>query len=338
MTEQAKLVERLTRHQIHIQQFGGGQVKKALPILRELARDLRRRIQAGDATELQMGRMLALEQDIQLVVRQAVESLQGELDLQDFATQEVQFTQRLMGAAVAVDLGEGLSPETIRAIVTRKQMRLVSGDTIKQLTIREAFDEFAGAVSRDAMRVVQAGVLEGRTQQQMAREVAGMVTTRSRKQAETVIRTATNHIGGAARDEVYAANSDILDGERWVSTLDGRTSLLCQGRDRRVYPVGQGPRPPGHYGCRSVMVPVIKREFRLGAQGERASMDGPVDNRTTYGGFLRKQSAEFQDSVLGPERAKLFRSGKVRIDQFTDDLGRTLSLDDLAQRFDLDLA
>lgn len=338
MVAEAKLVDRLTRHQLYVQSFGGGQVKKALPVLRQLARDLRRRIAGSDATDFQMGRMMTLERDIQEIVSQAAAGIQARLDLDDFATQEVQFTQRLMGAAVAVDLGEGIAPETIRAIVSQRRMNLVAGDAVKRLTIREAFNELAGNAGLEAMRVVQAGVIEGRTQQQMAREVAGLIETRTRRQAETVIRTATNHIGNIARDEVYAANSDILDGEKWLSTLDGATTLLCQGRDGRVYPVGSGPRPPGHYGCRSVMLPIVKPEYRIAAQGERASMDGPVDNRTTYGGWLKKQPADFQDDVLGPERAKLFRSGKVSIDKFTDDMGRTLSLDELAAREGLTLS
>jgi hypothetical protein len=64
-------------------------------------------------------------------------------------------------------------------------------------------------------------------------------------------------------------------------------------------------------------------------------MDGPVDSRTTYGGFLKRQSKEFQDDVLGPRRGGLFRSGKVKIDQFVDDMGRSLSLDELVARYDI---
>jgi hypothetical protein len=338
MTSHIKLLERLIRHQIYVQRFGGSQVKKALPILRALARDLRKRIQSGDATEFQMGRMAALEADIRLIVTNAVSDIQGELDLEDFATQEVAFTQQLLGAAVTVDLAEGTTPDIVRAVVTQRQMQLVSGDTVKRLTVRQAFDEFAEAAALDAMRVVQAGVIEGRTQAQMARGVAELVQTRSRRQAETVVRTATNHIGGAARNEVYAANADILEGERVVSTLDGRTTLLCMGEDGKLYPVGKGQMFPAHYGCRTLRVPVVKEKYRLAVQGERASMDGPVSNQLTYGGFLKRQSVEFQNDVLGEERAKLFRSGKLTIDKFTDDRGRVLSLKELEDRYDITMA
>ena len=332
------IIEALVRHQIFIQRYGGSAVKRALPILRQLARDLRDRIEGGRLTEFQAGRAAGLEADIRALIATAAADIEGLLEIDEFAQHEVDFANKVLGAAVAVDLAPTISPDQLRAVTTRSLMTLVSGDNVKRLTLRQAFDEFAQGVGRDALRVVQAGILEGKTQQQMARGVSELVTTRSRQQAETLVRTATNHIGSIARNTVYQANADILEGERWISTLDGRTTLICAGRDREVYPLGQGPRPPAHFGCRSIMVPVVKEQYRIQALGERASKFGPVDNRTTYGGWLRQQSKEFQDDVLGPKRAALFRSGKVSIDRFTDDLGRTLTLDELRAREGLALA
>ena len=335
MTSHGKLLEALIRHQIYIQQFGGGQVKRALPILRALARDLQQRI-AG-ATEFQAGRMVALERDLREIIVHATTGIQGALELEDFAEQEAGFAAKLLASGATVEIRQGFTPEQIRAITTRSKMTLLSGKTQKRLTIRQAFDDFAQGVGRDSMRVVQAGVLEGKTTDAMVREVSRLVTTRSRQQAEAVIRTATNHVGATARDEVYRANADILEGERFMATLDSHTTITCAGLDRTLHPLGQGPRPPLHYRCRSIRVPEVKEEYRLGGLGERASMDGPVDNQLTYGGFLRRQSKEFQDDVLGPRRAALFRSGKVKINQFTDDAGRVLTLDELAAREGLTL-
>tara|TARA_R110000851_G_C13102500_1_gene568934 strand:- start:18304 stop:19317 length:1014 start_codon:yes stop_codon:yes gene_type:complete len=337
LTSHGKLLEALIRHQIYIQQYAGGQVKRALPILRQLARDLRARIAAASATEFQAGRMVALERDLREIIVHATTGIQGALELEDFAEQEAGFAAKLLASGATVEIRQGFTPEQIRAITTRSKMTLLSGKTQKRLTIRQAFDDFAQGVGRDSMRVVQAGVLEGKTTDAMAREVSRLVTTRSRQQAEAVIRTATNHVGATARDEVYRANADILEGERFMATLDSHTTITCAGLDRTLHPLGQGPRPPLHYRCRSIRVPEVKEEYRLGGLGERASMDGPVDNQLTYGGFLRRQSKEFQDDVLGPRRAALFRSGKVKINRFTDDAGRVLTLDQLAAREGLTL-
>lgn len=318
-----------------LQRLSSGQIKRAMPVLRQLAKDLRRRIQAGEATEFAMGRMLELERDVQVLVTDGITTLQERLELEDIATEEVQFARQLLGASVSVDLAKGLDADMVAAVMTRRQLTLIAGDEIKRTTIPQLFDEFAGAVSHDALNTVRAGVIEGRTQADMARQVGELVTIRSRRQAEAVIRTAVNGIGGAARNEVYTANSDILDGEKWTSTLDGRTSAVCRARDSQVYPLNSGPRPPAHFNCRSLMRPVIKDEYRIGAIGERASMDGPVDSRVTYGGWLKRQPRDFVEDVLGKQKADLFLSGKVRIDQFVDDMGRSLTLDELRARYDL---
>jgi len=338
MTAEMKLLERLVRHQVMLQRLSSGQIKRAMPVLRQLARDLRGRIAAADATEFAMGRMLELERDVQLLVSEGVASMQGRLELEDIATQEVQFAQQLLGASVTVDLAKGLDADMVAAVMTRRQLTLIAGDEIKRITIPKMFREFSEAVGSDALNLVRAGVIEGKTQQEMARGVADLVQTRSWRQAGAVIRTAVNGIGGAARNEVYTANSDILDGEKWTSTLDGRTSDVCRARDGQVYPLNSGPRPPAHFNCRSLMRPVIKDEYRIGAIGERASMDGPVDSRVTYGGWLKRQPREFVEDVLGKQKADLFLAGKVRIDQFVDDMGRSLTLQELRDRYDLTMA
>jgi hypothetical protein len=125
------------------------------------------------------------------------------------------------------------------------------------------------------------------------------------------------------------ANADVIRGERFVATLDSRTTLTCAGHDAEVYQVGEGPIPPLHFNCRSVRVPVIRDDLAIpGLRGERAAAGGPVDARTTYNSWLSRQPAEVQDEVLGQARAKLFRGG-MHIDKFTDDFGRPLSLDQL---------
>jgi SPP1 gp7 family putative phage head morphogenesis protein len=191
---------------------------------------------------------------------------------------------------------------------------------------------FGAAVSRDVRQAIQAGVIEGKTTPSIAREIRQMVNNRSRRQAEAVVRTATNHIASTARAAVTERNADIFEGERYTATLDGRTTIFCASQDGKIYPVGVGPQPPSHFSCRSVRVPLVKQEFRVpGFEYQRASMDGPVDGRTTYQSWLKRQDPDFQNEVLGVERAELFRSGRVTLDRFVDDQGVTLTLKQLRE-------
>ena len=59
---------------------------------------------------------------------------------------------------------------------------------------------------------------------------------------------------------------------------------------------------------------------------------GGVPKSTTYSDWLKRRSVEFQDEVLGPTRAKLFRAGGLKIDKFTTEGGRTLTLDELRRK------
>lgn len=60
-------------------------------------------------------------------------------------------------------------------------------------------------------------------------------------------------------------------------------------------------------------------------------MTGTVPGTTTYQEFLKKQSKEFQEDVLGKTKAKLFRDGNLSLDKFTNRNGDELTLSQLAR-------
>lgn len=334
MSTNSRIIERSTRHQVMIQRLGSSQVKALLPILKSMARDIRLRI-LDEPTEFQLNRLNLLLLDIKSIINDTGARFADDLfdGMADFAEYEAGFTQRLMAPLINVDTTLPAS-EQIRAALTRVQARVVSGNQIKSLTIRQMVDQFTESKRRGVEVAVRAGFIEGQTTQQIASNVQRITGVQAPRQAETLIRTATNHAGSVAREAFYAENGDVIAEEEWVATLDARTTIICASRDGQKYPVGQGPQTPAHFNCRSLRVAVVKPEFTLFGEdpGQRASMDGPVSANKTYSGWLRDQSAEFQNDVLGPERAKLFRSGKVTLDGFVDDMGRMLTLDELRAR------
>lgn len=123
-------------------------------------------------------------------------------------------------------------------------------------------------------------------------------------------------------------------------------------------------RPPAHAQCRSIMVAIVSPEGVVGRRpfvtdirtGKKREIDfrkmartqgrsvsevraewakqrvGTVPAETTYDTFLRKQSAKFQDEVLGPKRGKLFREGNLGPDDFVRNDGRRYTLSELRRR------
>jgi len=63
---------------------------------------------------------------------------------------------------------------------------------------------------------------------------------------------------------------------------------------------------------------------------------GSTPSNVTYQDWIKRQPAKFQDEVLGPTRARLFREGGVPLDKFVDASGKQYNLDQLRTRLDQD--
>ena len=230
------------------------------------------------------------------------------------------------------------SPTLLRSIVTSQPMQ--------GRFLRDWFDGLATGTQDAVTRQINIGLATGEGTDQIVRRLRGTQRARfqdgvlqtSRRQAATVVRTAVNHVSNMAREATYSANDDVIDGIQWVSTLDARTSDICASLDGQVFGIAEGPRPPAHHQCRSTTVPVLKSFRQLGIPideippGTRASIDGQVSAKVTYGEWLRRQPVEVQNEVLGKGRAAVFRRGNVPIERFIDQTLRPLTLRELLER------
>ncbi|ULR87402.1 minor capsid protein [Comamonas sp. B21-038] len=225
--------------------------------------------------------------------------------------------------------------------------------------LREVWKDLAAQTFKQVRQSIAQGFLEGKTTDQIIRELRGTkakgyadgLLQKSRRDVEAVVRTALGHVAGNAHDAFYAKNSDVLKGLKWSATLDLRTTPECRIRDGKLYtpethkpigheiPWGAGPGRL-HWRCRSASIPVVKSNKELGIDlpdlemrnKSRASMDGQVPPDTSYGDWLKKQSAARQDEVLGQTRARLMRDGKLDLADMYSHKGVFLTLDELRQR------
>ena len=201
----------------------------------------------------------------------------------------------------------------------------------------EWFEDLTVSHQKRLSQQLRIGMAEGESLRDLTRrvEAKGGVLDQTRKETETVARTTIAEVANGARESLYEENRQIIEEVLFVATLDSRTTITCASLDGQTFKVGEGPRPPLHYNCRSVTVPIVKSWDKLGIKGlkelpplQRASMNGIVPGTLTYEKWLRKQSREMQEVVLGKERARLFRKG-MRIESFVDDQHRPLTLSQL---------
>ena len=335
MSSNQALIDALTLRQIFIERYSKGEAARLVKHLTELSA----RLQAVVGSEYDTMRAVALATQAQQITQALLDEYGEDLyqGLRDFAEQEIAFAQQAIVSATAAEAVSPGSLRQIQAAITAKPMKLINGNKVTELTIDQAAKQFSTNKARQVAQIVRDGATVGRTSQEVTRELADLVDNRTRQQAAALVRTATNHIGNEARSQTYAANDDVITGEEFVATLDAHTTITCGSLDGQVFDIGQGPIPPLHWSCRSVRTPVINPEYNLGSEitGERASADGPVSANRTFGGWLKDQSEEVQNEVLGVERAKLFRSGKLSIGKFTDDTGKVYTLEELKRLNDL---
>ena len=76
-----------------------------------------------------------------------------------------------------------------------------------------------------------------------------------------------------------------------------------------------------------------RRRIRAVANAWANANIGTVAPQVSYPQWLKRQSASFQDSVLGPTRGSLFRNGGLEIRNFTDQSGRVLTLEQLQSQY-----
>jgi SPP1 gp7 family putative phage head morphogenesis protein len=188
-------------------------------------------------------------------------------------------------------------------------MKRLTGAEILQVEslLRKARSE--GMSNSDITRVLR-GTRENRY-------TDGMMIKLGRQNA-TLVRTAVQHVNSVARQAFWESNSGLVTGYRWLSVLDRRTSRECASLDGREFKFNEGPLPPVHPNCRSTTVAVLSKEFDIFDEGAtRAAQGGPVPADMSYYEWLKTQPADFQDSVLGPTRGLLFRSGGMTVEEFT---------------------
>ena len=324
------ILDASTRHQIYVQRFAGGQVKEMLGYLRDLVFQIE--IKLAQAETLSQAQKLTTNlREVREILEEGLQAASGNLltNIEDLAEYEGEFAVKTLNAASTI---QAKLPENniLRAIVSQSPMTLLGDNQAQQyLTARQAVETYSTKKTNELLRVIQNGYINGDPVGDISRSVRSVVKRQTR-QADALVRTVTNHISAEARSATHRENSEVVIGEEFVATLDSRTTIGCAALDGKVFGFDEPPQVPRHWNCRSVRVAKLSPKYaQPDESGVRSSQFGPVSPKTTYSGWLKKQPKAFQESVLGVERAQLYRNGGLSINKFTDDLGRTYTLDEL---------
>ncbi|MDE3963988.1 minor capsid protein [Glaesserella parasuis] len=322
------------RYDAHLRQ----QVMKQLS---KTQRELLNRLAAAGVDALpkkQLDTLLKeLKQEVAKVYQEMTAYTQDELS--GFFTAETQHIHQLYNDEVGFDFFNPV-PEYKRK--ANKTATIIAGSPLEDWWAKQGNDfafKFEG--------IIRQGLLDGQQTSQMITDVKHLMNT-SRRHAETLVITAVAKVADKAHQALRDENLDILAGEKHLSTLDTRTSTVCQLRDGLMWDLDKKPidhdvpyqRPPLHPRCRSILQLVTKSWKELGIDAEempsstRASQDGPVSEQINYENWLKSKSPEQQDQVLGKGKADLWRRGVITFADMLNQSGRPLTLKQLSVKLE----
>ena len=113
-------------------------------------------------------------------------------------------------------------------------------------------------------------------------------------QAGAVTATAIQHVAAVVG---AGAISGLFGWYIWLSVMDSRTSEICTSRNRKRYRFGQGPIPPAHIRCRSIIAPIVGTD------------DIAAESFYTW---AVRQPADVQNDIFGEDVADELRNGNLK--------------------------
>lgn len=356
-TANERLLEEAIRHAVDLSQYSNHAVTRMIAVLnrsdRRLFAELIEALERLDPASFTVQRLQDMLASVMELNAAAFSAVQRELtqELRDFMVYAVGYERAMLVSVLPVQVPvAAVAVETVYAAALARPFQGV--------LLREALNDVGALRAKTIRRVLAQGFVEGRTIDEMVRQLRGTraknyadgLLQRSRRDIEAITRTAVSHMAGFARDRSMEANRDLIASEVWLSTLDLSTSQGCIIRDQLEYepvthkPIGHNVpwlAGPGrlHWNCRSTSYPRTKSWKELTGvdmpeftPSSRASMDGQVASKMDYQTWLSKQSAARQDEVLGPTRGKLLREGGLGVKDLYNHKGRFLSLAELRER------
>lgn len=335
MSTEGFLIDASVRRQVFIERFTNGRIFELEKIVQAMSEAINGALVNTDLDN-------PVEVDLVLrridgIISDSMSDIGGSIisAVEGVTEAELEFLEKLLGQTLEI---QPLMPTfaMVEAAIYGQVLASLAPD--ESLTLSEALQQFDSNKHREIKRIIDEGLMAGRTVTDITDKIHHITETRQKHQVRSLVRTAINHASNMVSRAAYRENSGVISGYQWVSTLDSRTTLICAGRDGRTYALGSNIYPPAHWGCRSRTIPLIADEYDKdglkGTRPQKGDKVGFVSAGTDFDSWLRKQSASFQDEYFsqftnGEELAKLFRQGKMPVQKFRNELGKQYTLDEL---------
>lgn len=293
------------------------------------------------------------------------------LNAEEMAKYEAEYQAGLMSSSFEAAVVAPAGPGVIKHI-DQSLMTLTSGKRVDSGVWAKFIEANLESRAQVIDSIVSAGYSNGKTVNQLVKEIGEAFDGILTREAEALARTGFIHYASQANEAVILNNADILQEYYYVVTFDNRRSPICYAIEKfnalsMRYKVGdpRAPIPPLHYRCRTRRIGVPKawhpsgtkaaiqgkkgkeaeeafdkRQERIGDKkvkyrGKKDSdifKAGQIDARETTDSFMRRQPRWYVEDSLGKEKARLFLDEGYPISSFSDGNGRPLTLAEVVER------
>ena len=241
-------------------------------------------------------------------------------------------TENLMENAIEVGSAASSRAAATLSLLTDQSLKTTSESAMEQLakrqpfggnTIQQWFKNLADADTSRIMQQVRQGLTTGTSVETIVRTIRGTkeynysdgILQTSRRSAVTLARTTINGMANNARLKTFVDNADVIDGLKFVATLDHRTSQLCAYYDGKIWKKHEWDKivvPPLHPACRSTIVAWIEGMDDVGERpAERENFDDLAKDEyeqrtgknwddlsdTTRKGYRYKEMRRYEDET-----------------------------------------
>jgi hypothetical protein len=353
---------------VDLLRFEAAERARVLKLLSTLENDLidkiNRNIGKSELTTQRLETLLAQTKD-------TIASAYG--DITDTHLDQLGKVSQASAYSIADSMNNAVGVDVASVAFTPGQLRSLADETYFMGRHVEEWWSGAGDKLYDNFTTeMRVGMLQGEGVPQLTQRVLGTkennyadgLMNTPRYQAEALVRTATVGAANAGRLATMTDNADLLNGVQWVATLDDRVCPICMALDGLAWelpedgdaenyggyvPIDHSQDYPGatvHVNCRCAQIPVMKSLEQLQDddaiseedataidEETRASMDGETSD-TNFDDWLNSKPPEFQNDLLGQEKAELFRQGKIEVGDLIDQSNRPLTAEQLLAKTD----
>jgi hypothetical protein len=327
-------------HTRRLSDFSIGEWVKVKKVLAVLEKDLISQIEAANiGSGLTAYRAARLETLLKQTRANILSTYKKISSSQAKTIKDIAKLERKVGASVLNnELGVSIfsltmSAEALKTVISNSVIDGAPSASWWQRQARGLQDKFAGAVNH--------GYLLGETNAQIARRVRGTkaagfkdgLMSVKRREAEALIRTSVMTVSNQTRLNLIedGIKTGILHGQQQLSTLDGKTTPICQIYNGRAWKMKNGmyiphlhtlpfvstfagvthAGPPRHWNCRSTLVPWLKSWEEISEVKIPTPAGGHALYRAHFQKSLKDQGFNADEIAMTMERAKSSMTGQV---------------------------